>query len=141
MAKLYFNTRDELVCIDANKIAIVQANGNYSRVVYITKRDFMLTHGISKLEEILKCYNGKDNRFIRLGRSFIINHVFLQKIDMQKQMVVLSDGDKNEIRVTIPKPILKTYKQAVVKSIHIKEEKNENNHSGKGGEPALPNQG
>lgn len=123
MAKLYFNTRDELVCIDANKIAIVQANGNYSRVVYITKREFILTHGISKLEDILKPYNNKNNRFVRLGRSFIINHVFLQKIDLQKQIIILSDGDKNEIRVTLPKPILKTYKQAVVKSIQIKEDK------------------
>ena len=137
MAKLYFNTRDELVCIDANKIAVVQANGNYSRVVYITKREFMLTHGISRLEEILKSYNSKDNRFIRLGRSIIVNHVFLQKIDVQKQQIVLSDGDKNEIRITIPKPILKTYKQAVVKSIQIKEERYENNYSGKGGQSAL----
>lgn len=137
MAKLYFNTRDELVCIDANKIAVVQANGNYSRVVYITKREFMLTHGISRLEEILKSYNSKDNRFVRLGRSIIVNHVFLQKIDVQKQQIVLSDGDKNEIRITIPKPILKTYKQAVVKSIQIKEERYENNHSGKGGQSAL----
>lgn len=123
MAKLYFNTRDELTCIDANKVAVVQANGNYSRVVYITKREIMLTFGISKLEDILKSYNNKDNRFIRLGRSFIVNHAYLQKIDVQKQQITLSDGDKNEIRVTIPKPILKTYKNATIKSIQLKEEK------------------
>lgn len=123
MAKLYFNTRDELTCIDANKVAVVQANGNYSRVVYITKRELMLTCGISKLEEILKSYNSKDSRFIRLGRSFIINHSYLQKIDIQKQQIILSDGDRNEIRVTIPKPILKTYKNATIKSIQLKEEK------------------
>lgn len=130
MAKLYFNTRDDLTCIDASKVAVVQANGNYSRVVYITKREIMLTNGISKLEEVLKTYNSKDNRFIRLGRSIIINHAFLQKIDVLKQQVILSDGDKNEIRVTIPKPILKSYKQAVVKSIQIKENRHEDNHSG-----------
>lgn len=133
MAKLYFNNRDELTCIDANKIAVVQANGNYSRVVYITKREIMLTNGISKMEEILKSYNTKENRFIRLGRSFIINHAFLQKIDVQKQQIVLSDGDKNEIRVNIPKPILKSYKNATIKSIKLKEEKYEDNHSGERG--------
>jgi len=133
MAKLYFNNRDELACIDANKIAVVQANGNYSRVVYITKREIMLTNGISKMEEILKSYNTKENRFIRLGRSIIINHAFLQKIDVQKQQLVLSDGDKNEIRLTIPKPILKSYKNATIKSIKLKEEKYEDNHSGERG--------
>ena len=133
MAKLYLNTRDELTCIDASKVAVIQANGNYSRVVYITKRELMVTYGISQLEETLKAYNNKDNRFIRLGRSFIINHAFLQKIDVLKQQIVLSDGDKNEIRVTIPKQILKSYKDAVVKSIQIKEKQYESNHTGKRG--------
>jgi len=120
MAKLYFDTRDELTCIETDLVAAVQANGNYSHVVYITKREIMLTHGISKLEEILRAYNSKSNRFIRLGRSIIINHSYLQKIDVLKQQLVLSDGDKNEIRITIPKQILKSYKSATVKSIQQK---------------------
>ena len=122
MPKLYFNNRDELTCIDTDLVAVVQANGNYSRVVYITKREIVLTQGISKMEEILKMYNSKTNRFIRLGRSIIVNHSFLQKIDVLKQQLVLSDGDKNEIRITIPKQILKTYKNATIKSIQLKEQ-------------------
>jgi hypothetical protein len=62
MAKLYFNTRDELTCLDSELIAVVQASGNYSRVVYITKREIMLTVGISKMEGILKQYNNKTNQ-------------------------------------------------------------------------------
>lgn len=122
MAKLYFDSRDELTCIDSDLVAVVQANGNYSRVVYITKREIVLTQGISKMEEILKMYNSNSNRFIRLGRSIIVNHSFLQKIDVLKQQLVLSDGDKNEIRITIPKQILKTYKNATIKSIQLKEQ-------------------
>lgn len=83
----------------------------------------MVTNGISKIEEILKLYNNNQNRYIRLGRSFIINHSYLQKIDILKQQVILSDGDKNEIRITIPKQILKSYKSATIKSIQLKEEK------------------
>lgn len=131
MAKLYFNTRDELSCIETDMIAVVQANGNYSRVVYITKKEVTLTTGISKLEETLKSYNGKKNRFIRLGRSFIINHAYLTRVDVLKQILVLSDNDKNEIRVPIPKNILKSYKSAIAKSIKIKGKKeNEDNHIG-----------
>ncbi|MDE5783947.1 MAG: LytTR family transcriptional regulator DNA-binding domain-containing protein [Prevotella sp.] len=101
-------------------IAVVQANGNYSRIVYITKKEVSLTIGISKLEEALKTYNGKKNRFIRLGRSFIINHSYLTKVDVLKQILILSDNNKNEIRVSISKNILKSYKGAIAKSIKIK---------------------
>lgn len=120
MAKLYFNSRDELSCIETDMIAVVQANGNYSRIVYITKKEVPLTIGISKLEEALKAYNGKKNRFIRLGRSFIINHSYLTKVDVLKQILILSDNNKNEIRVSISKNILKSYKGAIAKSIEIK---------------------
>ena len=123
VAKLYFDTRDDLTCIETDMVAAVQANGNYSRVVYITKREVMITCGISKIEEILKLYNNAQNKYIRLGRSFIINHSYLQKIDVLKQQVILSDCDKNEIRIMIPKKVLKSYKNATVKSVQLKEEK------------------
>lgn len=123
MAKLYFDTRDELTCIETSLVAVVQANGNYSRVVYITRREIMLTCSLSKMEEILKTYNNNKDKFLRLGRSFIINHYYLQKIDVIKQFLVLSDGNKNDIKLAIPKQILKSYKKATVKSIQIKEEK------------------
>ena len=123
VAKLYFETRDDLTCIETDMVAAVQANGNYSRVVYITKREVMITCGISKIEEILKLYNNAQNKYIRLGRSFIINHSYLQKIDVLKQQVILSDCDKNEIRIMIPKQVLKSYKNATVKSVQLKEEK------------------
>lgn len=35
MNKLYFNARDELTCININLIALVQADGNYSKIIYI----------------------------------------------------------------------------------------------------------
>lgn len=123
MAKLYFNTRDELSCIETDLIAVVKADGNYSQVVYITKKEITITMGISKLESILKSYNGKKNRFIRLGRSFIINHSYLTKVDVLKQFLILSDNDKNDIRVPVSKNILKSYKGAIAKSIKIRIEK------------------
>jgi DNA-binding LytR/AlgR family response regulator len=138
MAKLYLNTRDELVCLDTDKIALVQANGNYSRIIYITKRDIMVTMGISKLEEVLKSFNHADYRYLRLGRSFIVNHAYLQKIDLLKQQLVLSDNDKNDIRISLPKHILKAYKGATANSIKLKEERQyENNYSGTRGGPTL----
>ena len=120
MATIYFNSRDEMTCVDTDLIAVIQANGNYSSVVYITKREFMLSHGISKLEQILHEHKEPKTRFIRLGRSLIVNHRYLHKIDIMKQLVILSDGSKEEIRLNLPKPIVKTYKKAIAMSMEKK---------------------
>ena len=54
-------------------------------------------------------------------------------MDVLKQQIVLSDGGKDEIRLTVPKSILKSYKNATIKSIKNKEDKYENNHFRKRG--------
>lgn len=120
MPKLFFNTRDDLTCIDVNKIAVIQADGNYSRVIYINKREIQLTTGISKIEQKVKSLGGKQSRFIRLGRSIIVNHSFFEKIDLQRQVLILTDYGVNEIRVNLSKKILKPYKKAIVESTKIK---------------------
>jgi len=119
MKKLYFNARDELTCIKMDLIALVQADGNYSRIIYITKKEIVLAYGISKIEEVLKTYNDTHNLFIRLGRSIVVNHNYLQKIDLQKSLLILGDSGINEIRVRLPKQVLKSYKEAILKKMEI----------------------
>ena len=131
MAKLFFNTRDELTVVDSEEIAVVQANGNYSKVLTIYRREIMLTSGISKVEQVLKNLKEKKSKFVRVGRSLIVNHSFLQKIDLMKQVMVLS-GQGNEIKVNVSKKTLKIYKDAIAKSIKIKN--NETVHIGNIGE-------
>lgn len=134
MAKLFFNTRDELTVVDSEEIAVVQANGNYSKVLTIYRREIMLTSGISKVEQVLKNLKEKKSKFVRVGRSLIVNHSFLQKIDLMKQVMVLS-GQGNEIKVNVSKKTLKIYKNAIAKSIKIKN--NETVHIGNRGESTL----
>lgn len=117
--KIYFNTRDELTCIDTDLIALVQADGNYSKVIYITGKHTMLTHGISKIGEVLKLYNNQHNIFVRLGRSIIINHNYFQKIDLQKSVLFLGNGSTDEIRINLSKKVLKSYKEAIIKKVEI----------------------
>lgn len=134
MAKLFFNTRDELTVIDSEEIAVVQANGNYSKVLTIYRREIMLTSGISKVEQVLKNLKEKKSKFVRVGRSLIVNHSFLQRIDLMKQVMVLS-VQGNEIKVNVSKKTLKIYKDAIAKSIKIKN--NETVHIGNRGESTL----
>lgn len=48
MAKLFFNTRDELTVVDSEEIAVIQANGNYSKILTIYRKEIMLSSGISR---------------------------------------------------------------------------------------------
>lgn len=134
MAKIYFNTRDELTAIDSENIAVIQANGNYSKIVTIYRKEIMLTSGITKVEEVLKSVNDARSRFVRIGRSLVVNHSYLQKIDLIKQQMVLS-CQGNEIKINVSKKTLKVYKDAIAKSIKIKN--NETDSFRNGGESAL----
>ena len=118
MAKINFNTRDELIAIDLDLLAAVEANGSYTRALYISKREFLLTTTISSVEKALSHFNAQGYKFIRLGRSVIINHKFLARIELNKQQLVLSDGISHDVRVRIPKQTLRTYKEAVSRSGH-----------------------
>ncbi|MCD8297629.1 MAG: LytTR family transcriptional regulator DNA-binding domain-containing protein [Prevotella sp.] len=140
MAKIIFNTRDELIALEADNVAIVQASGNYSHVILMNKREITITMGISKVENALKNSKHTKSTFIRIGRSMIINHSFLQKIDVLKQMITLSDAH-DEIRIKVAKKSLKSYKDAVVKSIQIKnnmtKKNNETDNDRNRGEPTV----
>ena len=124
MAKLFFNTRDELKCIETDLVAFAKADGNYSKVVYITGKEITLTFGITKLEAILKDNNDKRNRFVRIGRSIIINHFYLFRIEPLKQTLILSDGGQSDIRISLPKQTLKAYKEAIHKRVNRKSTSN-----------------
>ena len=134
MAKIYFNTRDELTAIDSEDIAVIQANGNYSKIVTIYRKEIMLTSGITKVEQVLKSACDARSRFVRIGRSLVVNHSYLQKIDLIKQQMVLT-CQGNEIKINVSKKTLKVYKDAIAKSIKIKN--NETDYLRNGGESAL----
>lgn len=134
MAKIYFNTRDDLTAVDVNEIAVAQANGNYTKIVTRHRREIMVTTGISKVAGALNDIKGDKPLFVRLGRSLIVNHDLLLKIDLQRQTLVLT-CDGHDIRVGLPKGTLKTYKDAIVKSIEIQRDGDDN--TGDGRQPAL----
>lgn len=114
--KLVINNRDELVVLDLSKIAFICAEGNYSRIVTINKRETTMTIGISKLETTIKENALKPVNYVRISRSLIVNHRFLSKIDLVKQVLSLSDGN-NVITIKASKQNLKKYKTATSQAI------------------------
>ncbi|OKY98576.1 MAG: hypothetical protein BHV67_05510 [Bacteroidales bacterium 43_36] len=115
MYKLCLNSRDELLIIDLEKVAFFQANGNYTALNYISGDTHLLTTGLSKVEEYIRMTWPKDNPspFVRLGRSLIINQSFLSGISVLKQKLTLSDRNGHSYSLSVPKPLLKEYKERI----------------------------
>ena len=130
MSKIVINTRDELTMLETGLVAVVKANGNYSTVYYINKREILLTMPISRLDEMLKRYNNDQDKFIKLGRSFIINQRYVYRIDVQRELMFLSDGApaERDLVVKMGKGLLKPYKNAIVASIKITNQRIQDNN-------------
>ena len=113
------NTRDELNLIDLDLVACINANGNYSNVMYIDGNKLMVSIGLSQFESIIKdavSKQNKPNTFISLGRSVIVNNHYLSQINVLKQTLTLSDRGTHAYRLTVPKNLLKSYKELIRKS-------------------------
>ena len=125
MAKIYVNNRDEFVAIESSLVAFVKANGNYCSVYYINKREILLTVSIGDIEQKLKKNNNDLDLFVKVGRSFIINQHYVHRIDLLRQLLILSNGDTadKDFVIKISKGLLKQYKNALVESIKIKNER------------------
>ncbi len=118
MLKLCINSRDELFVLDLDKVAYIQASGNYSRIVYIGGMQMMITLGLSKLEGMIKMIVPKDRRspFVRLGRSLLVNQTYLTHINVLKQRLTLSDNQEHSYVLDVPHPLLKADKDLIRKS-------------------------
>lgn len=112
------NSRDELFVLDLDKVAYIQASGNYSRIVYIGGMQMMITLGLSKLEGMIKMIVPKDRRspFVRLGCSLLVNQTYLTHINVLKQRLTLSDNQEHSYVLDVPKALLKAYKDLIRKS-------------------------
>lgn len=121
MGKLFFNSRDELVFIDFNDVALVQADGNYCKLMFIDRREMPLSMGINKLSDMISQTKFDKAIFVKIGRSLLINQSFLERIDMVKQQIILSDKGMQPIRITAPKQVLKDYKNFLAETFKMKE--------------------
>lgn len=130
------NTRDELNLIDLDLVACINASGNYSNVMYIDGNKIMVSVGLSQFESIIKDAVVKTkaiNTFVRLGRSVIVNNRYLSQINILKQKLTLSDRGTHAYQLTVPKNLLKSYKELIRSSYsgnsNLSEEVSEGNDS------------
>lgn len=114
---IYFNSRDCLIRLDISKIAYFEGDGNYTHIVTSNKLKGCLSMNLAHIEEALAKQLGEHaNRFMRIGKRYIVNMGYIFMVDMQKQKLILSDNDSFIEHLSISKEALKSVKEIIVKA-------------------------
>lgn len=97
-------------------VVYVTADGNYSAITMADGGNFVLTLQLGQIERrIADMLESNDNRFIRIGKSLIVNRDFIVFINPQRQKLTLSDGLSFRHEVSASKEALKALKELLEK--------------------------
>lgn len=112
--QIIISSTNELVRVLPQRIVYVSSDGNYSTMVLHDK-----TFNLSHFQKIIETQLKEDAcTFIRIGKSIIINKEYIYKINMGKQLLVLSDMALNEaFKLSASKEALKQLKLLLEKEI------------------------
>ena len=110
----------ELLRIPEENLIYVSAEGNYSTAVTRDGREYLVTFQLGQIEDQLADQLGEQGmHFLRLGRGLIINIDYIFLIDVSKQKLVLSDGDRVYHELSASKEVLaklKAYIESLMKN-------------------------
>ena len=116
MTPIIFNTRDELVKVDLDKMIYAVADDNYVTIYFRNGQHAMICTTLQSLERlILTAMTGdKSGTYTRIGRRYIVNNNYITHINIPKMQLVLSDLDViKPITLTVAKEALKALKQSM----------------------------
>ena len=115
--RIYFNSRNRLIRLDIDKIVYFEGDGNYTYVVTANKQKICLTLNLSHTEEALASQLGEvAKQFMRIGKRFIVNMNYIYQVDIQKQILMLSDCERFLFQMPVSKEALKVVKDLVLQA-------------------------
>lgn len=115
---LIFATSTEILSVPSDAAVYIVANGNYSLITTADGGNFMLTLQLGQVERrIAELLEENDNRFIRIGKSLIVNRNFVTFISPYRQKMVLSDCKTFRHEVSTSKEALKALKELLEKGL------------------------
>lgn len=80
------------------------------------KHKVCLTMNLSHTEEAMATQLGKTaSQFMRIGKRFVVNMNYIYQVDLQKQVLLLSDWSQFVFQLPISKEALKAVKEIIVK--------------------------
>ncbi|MBD5230021.1 MAG: LytTR family transcriptional regulator [Bacteroidales bacterium] len=114
--RIVFTTSTELLRIPADTVVYITADGNYSAITLADGGNYTLTQQLGHIERhIAGVLQRDDNRFIRIGKSLIVNRDFITFINPLRQKMILSDCRSFRHEVSASKEALKALKELLDK--------------------------
>lgn len=109
MEWLRISTSTELVRVQTDDIVFVHADGNYSEVLLYNGKKHTMTFQLHFFDETFQRL--KNNFFVRVGRSLIVNKNYIYLINLTEQRMILTGGKLDgEYEVKASKEALKELK-------------------------------
>ncbi len=114
--RLVFASHTEILRLPAESLVYVMADGNYSAITMADRERYVVTLQLGQIERIIaENLETADNRFIRIGKSLIVNRDFIVSINIQRQKMILSDCRSFRHEVTASKEALNAMKELLEK--------------------------
>lgn len=100
----------------SDTVVYITADGNYSVITLADGESFVLTMQLGQIERrIAEMLESDDNRFIRIGKSLIVNRDFIAYINPVRQKMKLSDCRTFHHEVSASREALKALKDLLEK--------------------------
>lgn len=113
---LLFSTSTELIRVPADSVVYISADGNYSSIKMADGGEYVLTLQLGQMEKrIAEMVDEGDNRFVRIGKSLIVNHEYLTFINPTRQKMILSNGRTFRYELSASREALKALKELIEK--------------------------
>lgn len=121
---LLFNSRDELLRVQLNRIVYIEADGNYSTLTLSNQDKHLLGINLLAFQKLLEAQLGASaEQFIRIGKSLIINREYIYCVNLLKQKLVLAGADfEHSFTISASKESLKNLKALLVDIYQSKKE-------------------
>ncbi len=115
---IFFQTRDELLRIDLQKVVYFEADANYTNLYTVNNMKAVIGMNLGSTQQLL-AHQSPDNMpvFMRIGKKYIVNTAFICQIHITKQKLVLSDFEHFNFTLPASKEALKTVKEYYTKNL------------------------
>ncbi|MBQ7634798.1 MAG: LytTR family transcriptional regulator [Bacteroidaceae bacterium] len=112
---VYFNGRDELLRVDLAKVVYIEAAANFTEVVTVNKLKATVSMNLAAMEQFLAKQTGEmAQRFVRIGKRYIVNLEYIYRINLRNQSLLLSDNDHFVFQLSISKEALKRLRELML---------------------------
>lgn len=105
---------NEMLRISAESLVYVDSFGNYSDIHTHDGEKCTVTLQLGNIEELIhRQFKSNDIKFVRIGKSLIINLNYLHYLNPSKRQMVLSDNSTFKVSLEASKEALRQLKRLI----------------------------